>query len=293
MPPAPLARRSFLCLAAGAALAPLLNAADLKPSTPAAEALGWRLGVQMFSYRRFPLFDALDHLAALGVRHLEPRTGLKVDARRPDLKFSEDLPADVRKEFQSRLADRGLSMTSCFLDFTADDPAQPRRVFDFCKELGAATVVAEPPAELLDALEKLCDEYQMNLAIHNHQEGQSRYWSPDLLLAACRDRGHRIGGCCDLGQWARSALDPVDCLRKVEGRILAIHLKDVAKKGDRNARNVVFGTGEATLPAALRELRRQRYKGLTTIDYEQDSPAIDDDMARNAAFVEDVARDLR
>ena len=28
---------------------------------------------------------------------------------------------------------------------------------------------------LLDAIEKLCDEYRMNLAIHNHQEGQSRY----------------------------------------------------------------------------------------------------------------------
>jgi sugar phosphate isomerase/epimerase len=293
MEPVPLARRSFLCLAAGAAVAPLLGAAQTKLSTPAAEALGWRLSVQMFSYRRFPLFEALDHLAALGVRHLEPRTGLKVDARRPDLKFSEDLPPDVRKEFKSRLADRGLSMTSCFLDFTADDPAQPRRVFEFCKELGATTVVAEPPAAVLDAIENLCDEYRMNLAIHNHQEGQSRYWSPDLLLAACRGRGPRVGGCCDLGQWARSGLDPVECLRKVQGRILAIHLKDVGRKGDRNSRNVVFGTGEATLPAALRELRRQNYQGLTTIDYEQDSPAIDEDMAGNAAFVEGVARDLR
>ena len=94
-------------------------------------------------------------------------------------------------------------------------------------------------------------------------------------------------------QWARSGLDPVESLRKVRGRIFAIHLKDVAKKGDRNSRNVVFGTGEATLPAALRELRRQGFQGLTTIDYEQDSPMIDEDMTKNAAFVEGAARDQR
>jgi sugar phosphate isomerase/epimerase len=245
----------------------------------------------MYTYRRFPLFDALDHVAALGLRHVEPRTGLRIDAKRPELKFSEDLPADVRKELRSRLADKGLSLTSCYPDFTTAAD-QPRRVFELCKEMGTSVILAEPPAEILDTLEKLCDEYKIDLALHNHQEGQSKYWSPDLVLAACRGRSKRLGGCCDLGQWARSGLDPVECLRKMDGRIIGIHLKDILKKGDRGSRNCVFGTGEATLSAGLTELRRLGYKGVVAIDYEHDTAALHQDMARNVAFVEDVARKL-
>lgn len=289
-------RRSFLCLAGGVALSPvmgpgLLAAAEVKPGAPSAEKLGWGLGVQMFTFRRFPMFDALQVVAGLGIRHVEPRNGLKVDAKRPDVKFSEALPADVRKEFKARLADLGLAMTTCFLDFTGD-AEQARRVFEFCNELGAGTVVSEPPAGVLDTLEKLCDEYKMDLAFHNHQEGHSKYWSPELVLAACKGRSKRVGGCCDLGQWARSGLDPLECLRTLEGRILSVHLKDVLKKGDRGSRNCVFGTGQATLAEGLRELRRLRYKGLTTIDYEHDTPALREDMAKNVAFVEEVAKGM-
>lgn len=287
-------------LAAGTALSPLLRAAETgrvglappKLSSPAAEKLGWQLSVQMYTYRRFPLFEALDHVAALGLRHIEPRTGLQLDAKRPDLKLSEDLPPDVRREIKSRLADKGLSLTTCYPDFTTNAD-QPRRVFEFCKEMGTSLILAEPPAEILDALEKLCDEYKIDLALHNHQEGQSKYWSPDLVLAACRNRGKRVGGCCDLGQWARSGLDPAEALRKMQGRILSIHLKDILKKGDRGSRNCVFGTGEATLAAGLAELRRLGYKGVTAIDYEHDTPALHEDMARNVTFVEDVARKLQ
>ena len=289
----PIPRRTFLrlttALAASAGLARLLPAAQAKLSTPTAEKLGWQLSVQMYTYRRFPMFDALDHVAAAGMRHVEPRTGLKLDAKRPDLKMSEDMPAGVRREFRAMLADRGLALTSYFAD-VSPNPDQTRRLFEFCKEMGTPTLVSEPPADTLDTLEKLCEEYQIDLAIHNHQVGHSKYWSPDLVLAACRNRSKRFGACGDIGQWARSGLDPVQCIRQLGGRLLSVHLKDIAKKGDPASRNILFGAGEADLPAALRELRRLGYKGLTTIDYEHDTPALLEDMARNVAFVEEQAK---
>ena len=39
---------------------------------------------------------------------------------------------------------------------------------DFAHEMGVRTLVAEPPAEAFDVIEKLCEEYQINLAVHNH-----------------------------------------------------------------------------------------------------------------------------
>ena len=112
------------------------------------------------------------------------------------------------------------------------------------------------------------------------------------MLAACKNRSKRIGGCCDVGQWARSGLDPVKCLRQLDGRILSVHLKDIGKKGDRGSRNTVFGTGEVEMASTLRELHRLGFKGLTTIDYEHDTPALHEDMARNVAFVEEEAKGI-
>ena len=290
-------RREFLsrggALAVSLGLGPSLStfAGEVKLSTPTAEKLGWRASVQHFTYRRFGLFEALDKVAALGLRHIEVRSNVKLDSKRPGMLANEDMPADARKELKTMLAERGMSIPSVFADFNGSSD-QAKRVFEFCKELGAEIIVAEPPAEAFDLIERLCEEYRMPLAIHNHQKGQSPYWSPELVLAACRNRSPRIGACCDGGQWARSGLDPVECLRQLQGRIISFHLKDVAKKGDPQSRNTVMGEGEADCAKTLKELRRLGYQGLITIDFEHDTPALQEDMARNVAFIEEQARQL-
>jgi hypothetical protein len=34
----------------------------------------------------------------------------------------------------------------------------------------------------------MCEEYGINLAIHNHAEGASRYWHPREVLEVCEGR---------------------------------------------------------------------------------------------------------
>ncbi len=292
-----MGRREFLAgggaLAVSLGLGPSLStfAREVRLSTPAAEKLGWRASVQHYTYRRCGLFEALDKVAALGLRHIEVRSNVKLGSKRPGMLADENMPADARKELKAMLAERGMSIPSVFADFNGSSD-QAKRVFEFCQELDAGILVAEPPAETFDMIERLCEEYRMPLAIHNHQKGQSQYWSPDLVLAVCRNRSRRIGACCDGGQWARSGLDPVECLRQLQGRIISFHLKDVAKKGDPQSRNTVMGAGEADCAKTLKELRRLGYQGLITIDFEHDTSALQEDMARNVAFIEEQARQL-
>jgi len=290
-----MGRREFLGLSGGLAAVLQGCASGASPQaasrTPNCDRLGWLLSVQLYTYRRFSLYEALDKAAAIGLRHVEPRSGLKLDKERPGVKVNEDLPADLRKELKDRLGERGMALSSFYPDF-GTDAGQARKVFEFCKEMGTSVIVAEPPAAILDTLDRLADEYKIGVALHNHQQGASAWWSPDIVLAACKDRGRRMGGCCDVGQWARSGLDPVECLRKMEGRIVCVHLKDILQKGSRNARNTVFGEGQADIPAALRELKRLGYRGIATIDFEHDTPALEADMARNVAFVEEQAKGL-
>jgi sugar phosphate isomerase/epimerase len=281
-------------LAAGAAAAGLLrplpaSAEPVKISSPVAEKLGWRMAVQLYTYRRFSLYEALDKIAALGVRHIEPCFFLSLDKK---LKTNETLPADARKELKAKLDERGMALSSFYADLGAD-AGKAKKIFEFCKEMGTGTIVAEPPPEAFDAIDKLCEEYQINVAIHNHPESpKQKYWNPDHILAVCKGRGKRVGGCCDTGHWVRSGLDAVECLKKMEGRILAFHLKDVAEKGKRNARDTVLGEGQANYAEVLKELKRQGYKGLTTIEYENDTPSLQDDVAKCVAFVEAQAKVL-
>jgi L-ribulose-5-phosphate 3-epimerase len=293
-------RRDFLkaasTLAAGVALANLgprsaAAAEKVSSSSPAAAKVGWQVAVEQYTFRRFGLYEALDFMAKLGIVAIEPGFFLSLDKARPALKPNEDLAADVRKELKAKLDDRGMAMTSFYGNLDADQ-GRARKIFDFCKEMGAGTVVSEPPVAALDMIEKLCDEYKINLAIHNHPKPHSNYWHPEKIVAACKGRGKRIGSCCDTGHWVRSGLKPVECLKMLEGRILSFHLKDVIEEGKPEARDVPLGEGKADYPAIMKELKRQGYQGVLTIEYEHDSPELMDDVAKCVAFVEKMAKEL-
>ena len=263
-------------------------------SSPAAEAIGWRVGVAQYTFRRFSFYEALEMTAKLGIRNIEPAFFLALDKARPELKVNEDLGPDVRKELKQKLADTGITISAFYSNLNTDAD-QAKRIFDFCREMGIASIVAEPKPEVFDMIEKFCNEYEINLAVHNHPHRPDapdyKYWNPENVLAVCKGRGPRIGACCDTGHWVRSGLDPVECLKKMEGRIRGFHLKDVAEK-KVDARDVPLGEGQADYAAVLTELKRQGYRGVTTIEYEHDSPELMDDVAKCVAFVEKMAKHL-
>jgi sugar phosphate isomerase/epimerase len=298
-------RREFIARAVtsgtGAALAmtSLCHAADspvgtpARLSTPHAETLGWRLCCQMYTFRDRTCYEALEVLAGMGVRVIEPAFFLPLSKQRPDLKTSEALSPDQRREMKQRMADLGIRMENYYAPIEGDKNAY-RKIFDFAKEMGVETLVAEPPAEVFETLDDLCAEYKINLAIHNHPEGPgSKYWNPDTLMKACAGRSTRIGGCPDTGHWVRSGLNPLECLKKYQKRILTVHVKDAAESGKRDSRDVPLGTGKASYTAILQQLLDWKWRGVMTVEYEHLSPQLVQDVAQCLKFVEDFATNAR
>lgn len=78
----------------------------------------------------------------------------------------------------------------------------------------------------------------------------------------------------------------------MKGRIVSFHLKDIAKRNEPSSRNTVFGEGQGEFANVLTELKRLGYRGLTAIDFEHNTPMLQQDMARNVAFVEAQAKRL-
>ena len=170
------------------------------------------------------------------------------------------------------------------------DIAQSRKVFEYAKDMGIETLVAEPSEDAFDTIEKLCEEYGVNVAIHDHAK-PSHYWNPDTVLKVCRGRSKRIGACADTGHWTRSGLKPVECVRKLEGRILSFHVKDM-NEATLKADEVPWGTGVSNIKRVLTEVHRQRLKAVFTIEYEHTWEQSLPDIARCVKLFDQVAAEL-
>ncbi len=256
--------------------------------TPNAEKLGWRLGCEAWTFRLFPLFEAIDKTAALGLHYIETGPVPKLSKEQPHVAFDEDSPARVRNAVKKKLADSGVQLISYgFISYTQDIT---RKTFDFAKDMGAEMIVSEPHENLFDSLDKLCEEYAMRLAIHDHPK-PSRYWNPDIVLKACKDHSKRIGACADTGHWLRSGLNPVECMKKLEGRIVSVHLKDLNEPG-MQAHDVPWGTGVCDVKGILTEAHRQGLKVPFFAEYEYNWENSMPDLAQCVEYFEKVSARL-
>ena len=262
-------------------------------STPNAEKLGWRICCQLYTFRDRSFYEALEVLSGIGVRRVEPAFFLPLSKEQPGLKTGESLAPAKRREMKQRMNDLGIGMPNYYAPIEADKSAY-RKTFDFAKEMGVETLVAEPPLEAFETLDGLCQEYKINLAVHNHPEGSgSKFWNPDTLVKACEGRSARIGACPDIGHWVRSGLDTLESLKKYQKRIITVHLKDAAESGKRDSRDVPLGTGKANIAALLQQFYDWKWRGVMTVEYEYLSPQLVPEFTQCVKFIEDFATNAR
>lgn len=294
MPESVLSRRGFLKTTSALGLAAelwgvhgdSLSAAETAQGAPHAKKLGWRLACNAYSFNRLTFYETIGKVASLGLKEVVGFNWQKLDPQKDGAQFSEQMSPAERRETSKRLSDAGVKLVCCYCRELAKEDAC-RRLFDFAREMGIETLDGEPPMDAYDMLEKLCDEYQLNLAVHNHAR-PSPYWQPETLLKLFEGRSKRIGACCDTGHWARSGLDPVETLKKLEGRILTFDLKDVDDQGTC----VPFGTGKGNIRGILTELCRQRFHGVLGIEYDQRAPNLEADLVSCIAYFDKLAQEL-
>ena len=87
------------------------------------------------------------------------------------------------------------------------------------------------------------------------------------MLSAIKGLSKRVGSCADIGHWVRSGLDPVACLKKLDGHVLHLHIKDLNEKS-KTAHDVHWGTGVSDIDGVIKELKRQHFKGVLSAEYE-------------------------
>lgn len=251
-------RRKFLGTACAAA-AVIGTRRLVRAGDPSSAYGGFNMGMQSYSLRGFDVDRALVEINKLGLHSVE-----LFDAHFPVQ--STDAQIEAMKKKTKAL---GIQMLGHGVDrFTKDHEAN-RRLFEFAKKAGIRNLSADPSEDSFDSLDKLCEEYQIRIAIHNHGP-RARYDKIADVLNAIRGRHPLIGACADLGHYIRTAEDPVRAIHLFEGRLYGIHLKDFAEQKDK-AQGVILGKGHLDVVGVFQALRKVQFPadGCLSLEYEE------------------------
>jgi len=232
--------------------------------------LGWKVAIQCWTYNKHTFFEALDSIQSLGVHYVEMLSYQTVSKDIPQ-KSGPDMDKACLDKVKAKLKDTGITAIAIWVDPFPKDEAKLRKLFTWAKELGIETITTEPDPGNKAAMEltaRLCKEYKINIAVHNHPKKSNndsyKYWDPDFALGVVKPYFPQIGMCTDVGHWYRSGLESLACLKKSDGYINSVHFKDL----NLNKQDVPLGTGVLDAPELLAELKRQKFKGVLTLEYE-------------------------
>jgi len=178
------------------------------------------------------------------------------------------------EEFKEVLAlyqEAGITICSIGVQAFADQPAVEKNFFE-CTRLAGAQVMSvnfqvNTFPQCLQTAEKMAEEYDINLAIHNHG---GRHWlgSTEMLAYIFSITSPRIGLCLDTGWALDSGEDPVAMIENFGSRLYSLHIKDFVFDRARNPQPVAAGEGNLNLEALAVSLKKIGFRGWAIIEYE-------------------------
>ena len=220
-----------------------------------------RLGVCTYSFHEFARKLTIKMIGQLGVSFVSVK-----DFHIPYTSTPDEI-AKIKNDFRKA----GLTIVSVGnTDLKDEDPSVLRRYFEYARNCGAGMIVAAPTRRTLRAVERLAQEFDIQVAINTHGPEDSKFPSPKVVLNAVRDMDPRMGLCMDVGHSMRTGADVVQEVANSGPRLLDVHFKDLRNRTDKQSQCDV-GDGVMPVVAFFKELKRVGYKGYVNLEYEINS----------------------
>jgi type 1 glutamine amidotransferase len=192
---------------------------DRQIGSSALNLLGLRVGFSAGAFGPISFSEAAEKADALGTGFLEASNSQKVSPEIPK-SLDYNLTPDEVTAVTNRLAELRLRLVSYRLGEIPTDESSRRRLFAFAKAVGIETIVTSAVPAALPELDKLADEFGVNVAF----EGSN----PTNLVNSLDGLSNRIGLSVDTAVWAQAGIKPTDGLRLVNDRLLNLGLPDGA-----------------------------------------------------------------
>ncbi len=264
---------AIVALAAGAFMTPEAGAQEDR----------WPLGIQAYTFREGTLFEAIEKTAELGLEYIEAYPSQPLSQDNP-IPFSHEISEQDRMALKAKLYDEGVRLIAYGVVGLGEhaielgsDEETVRPVFEFAQEMGVDVITAYPEPGSFELLGELCDEFGIDIAIHNSGAG-SRYETVSDILEAVEGHHPRIGACVDLGLVLQAGEIPHEAIDALGERVKALHLKDA----ELNGSETVVGEGDMDLEAVVTALEAVGFDGPVMLEYE---PHPEDNMPHVATGI--------
>jgi len=254
--------------AGGAAL--LRGTACAQPAAATGHAPDtFRLGIAGYTFNKFKPDQTLEMLKKVDVRYLCIK-----DFHLPLNSTDEEIAAFHAKCKSFNVTGYGVG------PIYMGSAEEVDNAFAYARRVGVKTLVGVPfklvekkrvaSPELLKRINDKVQEFDILYAIHNHGPDMPELFpSAESAIELIQDMDKRVGLCLDIGHELRDGKDPVKATIEFADRLHDVHLKNVTAP-DRKGRGVELPRGAIDIPAFVRALRKVKYRGVCSLEYEKD-----------------------
>ncbi|HEX5553768.1 MAG TPA: sugar phosphate isomerase/epimerase [Chitinophagaceae bacterium] len=247
------------------------------------KALDWQIGMQAWSLRNLTFFEIVDTIKNMGLHYIEAFPQQKIGGGL-DGEMSYKMDSSTQKAIRAYLESKDIKLMAYGV-VVPQTTEEWRQLFAFAKSMGIQNIVTDPNPKFLGLIAQLCNQYEdIRVCVHNNPLPGRHSRNPDTVLADILRVGNgRFGACADVGNWVRAGYDPVQSLKKLQGHVMEVHMKDLLGTAV-NSEDTVWGSGNCNIKGVLEELNRQQFKGLISIECESHPGENIPEMKKNMVF---------
>jgi len=254
-------RRQFLKLAGTGVLAAgasSINASSYIQVTADKAVNTFSLGMAGYTFREFTVDQTIAMMKRIGVTNLSLK-----DFHMPMNSTQDQINAVIGK-FKSA----GINVYTVGVVYMKTQESVDQ-AFEYAKIAGVKMIVGAPDYALLPYVEQKVKTYDFKLAIHNHGPDNPLYPNAADIWNHIKDLDARIEICIDIGHTTRDGQDPSVDILKYSSRIYDMHIKDVDKAAKEGI-TVEMGRGIIDIPKFVETLRKVKYSGSCSLEFEKD-----------------------
>ena len=236
----------------------------------------FKIGVAGFSYRKFNLDQTLQFLQDMGVKYFSVKDWW--------------LPLDSTKEqmdaFKAKCAEYGIE-GYILGPIYMKSKEQVDRTFAYAQRYGAQMFIGVPDYDLLPYVIEKVKETGIKVAIHTHGPDGAAFPDIRTVVEMVKDPSLGVGCCMDLGHTFRSGYDVAKDIRKYGKWIYDIHIKDETA-ASKAGRTWEMGRGVMDIPAIVKALRKIKYQGVISIEFEKNGDNPHPGVAESVGYLRGV-----
>ena len=243
---------------AAATLGPVLSSAGTFAHSTAKEDATLPVGIADYTFLNFDIPQSIQMMQRLDIHAMSLK--------------NFHLPYDSTKEKIDEVVNEykngGISIYGVGVIYMKNKE-EIDQAFEYAKNVGVSIIIGVPEHDQIDYVEQKVKSYNIKLAIHNHGPEDKMYPNPQIAYDLIKNKDPRMGLCLDIGHAQRAGVDPANAALKYNKRIFDLHIKDVTK-AEQDGKAIEAGRGIIDFPALVKALRKIKYPGHCSIEFEKD-----------------------